>query len=500
MNSLSEVISLMSLKDRKSFKLYMHQRNKREDVQNIRLFKMIETDDINVEEKFISGKTNRDAYHALRKRLYDTLVDFMANRAFEKGTSEPHEVLRLIVVSSLFFEHKLYKAAFKCLAKAEAKALKLDHFSLLNETYQLQAQYAHFNATLLMDEIIEKYKANRRRMEMEEKLNMSYALLRKELAEIYHKGKVVDFRSLVKGIMKEQGISLDDILSFKSLYQILFIANEYASMNSDFTLVEPFTEKSYAFIAAKEDQAEGQLYYHIYILYLLANMHFRNRRFAESKEYLGRMHAQMQKQSAKYHSRFILRHSLLMALNENYSGAWQIALDITEKALKGVTAKSDQVDVNDLRMCAVIICVQQHDKAAFRHLRLFAHTDAWYENKMGMDWTIKKALVEILAHAEFDNAELALSRLKSFKRRYKKYLADVKEERVFAYSQLVERYLLKPEMVQHPDFTKGVVVLKTGGTGEDIFVLSFMAWLLAKANKRPVYEVILEMVRRPLSF
>ncbi|MGQ2983546.1 hypothetical protein [Flavobacterium sp.] len=494
MNSLTDVVLLMTSEEKQLFKAYLRTRNKRSDVQNIRLFKIIETDDINVEEKFIDGKDNRDAYHALRKRLYDTLVDFMANRAFEKGTSEPHEVLRLIVVSRLFFEHKLYKAAFKCLAKAEVKALKLDHFSLLNETYQLQAQYAHFNVGLSMAEVIGRYNANREKMEMEEKLNMGYALLRKDLADIYHKGKVVNFRTLVKGTMASLGISLDDILSFKSLYQILFIANEYASLNSDFSLVEPFTEKSYAFIAAKEDKAEGQLYYHIYILYLLANAHFRNRRFAESKDYLGKMFVQMQKQSAKYHSRFILRHSLLLALNENYSGAWQAALDLTEKALKTATAKSDPVDVNDLRMCAVIICVQQHDKAAFKHLKLFNHSDAWYEKKMGVDWAIRKALVEIAAYADHDNTELALSRLKSFKRRYKKYLADVNEERVFAFAQLVERYLLKPEIAQHPDFARGILSLKANDAKEDIFVVSFMAWLLAKAKKRPVYEVIMEMM------
>lgn len=495
MNSLNDIVSLMNLEEKQDFKGYLHSRNKRDDVQNVRLFKMIETDDINVQEKFLKGRKNSNAYHALRKRLYDTLVDFMANRTFEKGTSEPHEILRLIVVSRMFFEHKLYKAAYKCLAKAEAKAHRLDHFSLLNEIYQLQAQFAHFNPTLPLEAVIERYNANRRSMELEEKLSMGYALLRKELSEIYHKGKVVDFRALVRKTMEGLGISLDDILSFKSLYQILFIANEYASMNSNFTLMEPFTAKSYAFIAAKEDKADVHLYYHIYILYLLANMHFRNRRFEESKVYLDKMLAQMQKQSGKYYSRFILRHSLLAALNDNYSGLPQAALELTEKALKMANAKSDPVDVNDLRFCAVIISLQQHDKAAFKHLKQFTHTDSWYEKKMGMDWTIKKNLVEILAHADFDNTELALSRVKSFKRRYKKYLTDVKEERVFAYAQIVERYLLKPEIAKHPDFKNGILSLKTPEAQEDIFVLSFMAWLIAKIDKRPVYDVILEMMK-----
>ncbi len=495
MNSLNDIVNLMNSEEKQLFKDYLRSRNKRDDVQNIRLFKSIETDDINVAEKFLKGKNNSDAYHALRKRLYDTLVDFMANRAFEKDTSDAHEVLRLIVVSRSFFEHKLYKAAYKCLAKAEARANRLDHFSLLNEVYQLQAQFAHFNPALPLEDVIERYNTNRKNMAQEEKLNMGYALLRKELAEIYHKGKVVNFRALVKATMEAQGISLDEILSFKSLYQILFIANEYASMNSDFSLVEPFTERSYAFIAAKEDKAEVHLYHHIYILYLLANMHFRNRRFAGSKIYLDKMLAQMQKQSGKYYFRFILRHSLLVALNDNYSGTPQPAMEIVEKALKGITSKSDPVDVNDLRMCAVILCLQHNDKTVFGHLKQFIHSDAWYEKKMGMDWAIKKNLVEILAHAQFENTELALSRLKSFKRRYKKYLTDVKEQRVMEYALLVERYLLKPEIVKHPDFTKGILSLKGEGVQEDIFVLSFMAWLIAKADKRPVYEVILELMK-----
>jgi hypothetical protein len=493
-NSLSDIVNLMNVEEKQVFKAYLRVKNKRDDAQNVRLFKMLETDDINIEEKLLKGKNNSDAYHALRKRLYDTLVDFMANRAFEKGTSDAHEVLRLIVVSRLFFEHKLYKAAYKCLSKAEARALRLDHYSLLNEIYQLQAQYAHFHPALPLADVIGKYTANRKLMEQEEKLNLGYALLRKELADIYHKGKVVDFRMLVKDTMQAQGISLNDILSFKSLYQILFMANEYASMNSNFSLIEPFIEKSYAFIAAKEDKAEVHLYYHIYILYLLANIHFRNRRFEESKAYLDKMLEQMQKQSGKYYSRFILRHSLLAALNDNYSGNPGPAAKRAEEALKKAGTKADPTDVNDLLLCSVVFCLQQEDRTAFRHLKHFTHSDAWYEKKMGMDWAIKKSLVEILAYATFDNIELALSRLKSFKRRYKKYLIEVREERVMDYALLVERYLLKPEIVKYESFTNSILTLKSEGLQEDIFVLSFIAWLLAKIKKRPVYEVMMELL------
>ena len=151
------------------------------------------------------------------------------------------------------------------------------------------------------------------------------------------------------------------------------------------------------------------------------------------------MWLEMQKQGKKYHSRFFLRHTLLHALNENYSGNPGQAKGIVSKALLQ-TKNGDPADVNDIRLCIVVFCLQHGDREAFKFMNEFNHSDAWYEKKIGKDWAIKKCLVEILLHAEFENTETALSRLKSFKRRYKKYLAEVREQRVMDYAVLVERF------------------------------------------------------------
>ncbi|ULT26394.1 hypothetical protein KUH03_05670 [Sphingobacterium sp. E70] len=62
---------------------------------------------------------------------------------------------------------------------------------------------------------------------------------------------------------------------------------------------------------------------------------------------------------------------------------------------------------------------QFQDKLALAELRKLIRTDAWYEKKMGMLWTIRKGLLEILIHIQFADIDLAISRVKSFKRRYK---------------------------------------------------------------------------------
>jgi hypothetical protein len=494
MNAISDIMNLMDKNDNKAFTAYLVKKNKRDDVKNTRLFKLLETDDILGLKKLYGGQKNNDAYHALRKRMYDSLVDFMANRTFETTTSHAHEVLRLLVVSRYFLEHKLTGTAYKCLAKAEAKALPLEQFSLLNEIYHTQVQYAHLNPAFDLELAIKKLNDNRECMHREQQLNTGYALLRRELHEIQHKGKVIDFRAFIMGIMESLGIQLDKVLTFKSLYQILFIANEYATMNHNFALVEPFVHKSYDFIAAKGEQSEGQLYYHIYVLYFLANINFRNHRFEVSNAYLDTMEAEMQKQNGRYHGRFILRHQLLRAVNSNFTGNPAQAITIADKALKTAGKKADPQDLNDLRVCLAMFCVQQQDRTAFKYMRDFNRTDAWYEKHLGMLWAIRKNLLEILLYAGFGDTEPALARLKSFKRRYKKYLAEVNEQRVFDYALLVERYILKPEIASHPDFEKSIRALLNPESKEDLFILSFLGWLLAKAGKKTVYDVTLGLL------
>lgn len=495
MNALDEIISILTDVDVVVFKSYLKARNKRKDTVNIQLFELIKTDDIEGIKKLYPVE-NKDAYHALRKRLYDVLVDFMANRSFENDTSAAYEVLRLVVVSRIFLEHQLTKTAFKCLAKAAAKAQQEEHFGLLNEIYQTQIQYSHLNKDSSLDLLITQFKANRERLGKEEQLNMAYAVIRKELEEIYHEGKIIDFQLLIKNTIASFGISLQEILTFKSLYQMLFIANEYASILNDFSTIESFVLHSYTMIAHEEETSEKHLYYRIYILYLMANMHFRNYRFDISKSYLVKMKDQMLRQDKHYYNRFCLRYFIVASLNENYSGNPSHAIAIAAQALKD-NPKAIVEDRNDLRLMLVMLYVQQEEyQKGYKEMREFSHTDSWYEKKMGMDWTIKKNLMEIIVHAQLEHTELSLARLKSFRRRYKTYLVDVNEMRVLLYVQLLERYINKPQSCTSENYKTAFdqLLKRKQAAHADIFIISFMGWMWGIIQHKKTYAATLELL------
>lgn len=495
MNALQELMNILDDIDSKAFERYLIKKNKRLEKQDIKLFELLKTNDTDSIINLYAGK-NLPAYHALRKRLYDSLVDFMANRAFENDTSQEHEVLRLIVIGRKFLELKLIPTAFKCLVKAEVKAQQLEHYSLLNEIYSIQVQYAHQQDKFALEDVIDKFQDNSKKLHNEQQLNLAYALLRKELQEIYHKAKVTDLQQLITSTIAAYGISFTEILSFKSLYQILFIANEFASINNDFANIEAFAQKSYNALYNNQEQDNRQLYYQIYIMYFMANLALRNRKYEVSGTYLGKMDMLLQLHNGKYHNRFILRYCLISALNYQFSGNIGMAVHTLEKCLKDYK-KTDTADIADVRL-ALIMCLTQGEdyRSAHRELYLLGNTDSWYEKTMGMDWAIKKALLEIVVNIAMEYTEAALSRIAAFKRRYKKYLIQVKEERAMDYLKLLETCNNSPEKITGDAFkTQIQTLLKTNSQQQtDVFIISFLGWLWAKATKKPVYDITLGLI------
>jgi len=106
MNAVSGIINILSNTEKEEFIGYLKKKNKRHDTKNIQLFSLLKTDDI---KKEIVAKENKQALYALRKRLYQNLIEFIGNKRFESDTSEERVIVRLIIVCRVFFEHKLWR-------------------------------------------------------------------------------------------------------------------------------------------------------------------------------------------------------------------------------------------------------------------------------------------------------------------------------------------------------------------------------------------------------
>ena len=200
-------------------------------------------------------------------------------------------------------------------------------------------------------------------------------------------------------------------------------------------------------------------------------------------------------QQKKHFNTFKLKHELLLSLNLNYTNNQDKAIKILEPLIN--LKHPDLESLLDIHLSLIMFYFQKNDfKKASNLLSKFYHTDNWYIEKAGKEWVIKKNLIEILLFIELGYIDLVDSRLLSFKRLYYDYLKSIQQERVITYLFLVERYYKNPETVTSSKF-KNIVETSfkwIEKEREDIFVMSFYAWLKGKMNHQDIYSTTLNLI------
>lgn len=498
MIAIDTIISQFSTEEQQEFIKYLTYKNKRHDTKNVQLFKLLLANCPGKEiPKKLYGKDNKTAYHGLRKRLWSSLLDFMATQSLTHEVSVELDITKRVLVARNLLQQKQFKTAFKVLDKAEKKARESLHFSLLNEVYHTQIQYAHTTSFAPpLETLIGKFTANQKDFLQEEKLNMAYAVIKENLQKVVYQGEIISFQKLIQQTYERFEISQEIGLSYKSLYQLAQIVNSVASVTKDYFNVAPFLLENYKDISNRLKQTDKHLFYHIKVLYLIANIFFRKKEFAESLQYLSLMKIEMQKQKQRYYKSSLLTYQTLLALNQNYSGNSTEAIALLEEVAS--VKKYDLEVMLDILLSLIVFYFQQGEfKKAQQTFAKFYHTDKWYEEKAGVEWVIKKNLIELLLHIELGNISYVDSRFTSFQRKYYPFLKKAGEQRVITFLKFVKQYYNAPETVTSEVFKTSVESSFEWKSRieEDIFVMSFYAWLKAKMNKTDLYETTLQLVK-----
>ena len=484
MNSISIITRTFSEEDKREFLSFLQKKNRRGDTKNSTLFKLIDSGKTQDLDLKLYGKPSKNAYHALCKRLQDSLIDFVASKGFAGETSEEMDVLKLLLASRIFFEHREYKIGFKTLLKAERLALDLDVYSILNEIYHTKIQYAHLNDRLDLSEVIEASQENMKRFQQEQQLNMAYASIKAQMKGNSQK----PINDIITEAFSNFQIELDKTLTYKSLFQLMNITATAARLQSDYYPISPFMMTIYGIISEKQKIADKHLFYHIEILNLMAHTNFRLKDFKASKDFSEKMENEMLKKNGAYYKRFQEKLVVIKALNQNYTGQSKEAI---------TTLESYPNESLDIQLTLVMSLFQQTEFGnAYQIIKSMHHSDTWYEKKAGWIWVLKKNIIEILLLIELDKLDLVISRVKSFKARFAKPLKTLNEERVLIFVQLASYYYEHPEKVTAQNFKEKVEASfswKEAGR-EDIFVMSFYAWLKAKMERKNLYETTLELV------
>lgn len=487
---LKAIIQQFSKEESTAFKSFLLAKNKRHDTKNIVLYnhirKGIPTSQL---DHILYGKPNRNAFHALHKRLQDNLIDFIATRNFDTETSQDMQVFKWILAARLLYEQNLSKPALKLLNKATKKAQDLDLYTALIESYHTQLQYSHLHPEVNLEELTQQAIQCQQDFLNQEKLNIAYAHLKRSLSLSSELLKQPIDQTIFE-TLDQFGININSDLTLKSLFQLLEITNTAANLDHNYSDALPFILKAYSSLGQKQHLTAKHRVYHIQILYFMANTYFRLKDFKKSQTYLDQMLTAMQAASPSLYARFLPNYILIKSLCLNYSGNAQKAIDLLENHLKHKKNHDP-----DLILALTVFYTQQEEFAqALTTINTLKHTDTWYSKQLGTDWVLKKELVVLLVYFELEYIDLVQSQLRRFTRSYKPIIKA--KPRLNYFVQTISKLFKNPDSIEEERFRESVKTqfITDSLEREDIFMISFFAWIKAKIKKTPLYQTTLELL------
>jgi len=496
---LSDIIRSMSLEEQGKFVSFLKKKKQNPDSQKLKLYKLIKEEKVN--PKLISvklyGSDHKAAYHQLRKRLFREIVDFIANERFNQEEGNVLEITKLILTGKYLIESKNYKIGFKLLDDAENKAKEDNDVIALAEIYSLLVQFSHYNSSINLEDTIIKLKKNRELLIQDSNLNLAYATVKKTLEETRLKGIPIEIESILDEVFTRFNITEESGYNYKTLYQLIQIVSASANITKDYYHVAPFVTERYKIIANKDEENTRYVFSHLKLLYFIANIFFREKKFKNSNLYLEKMKSVIDSSNKKYEKIFGIKMNVLSALNNNYLGKKEEAIVAIEKAISG-TKDTKNKDYLDAMVVSSMINFQQknyrENQTIFSKLNA---TENWYNKTMGANWVMNKNLIEILTHIELDNIDYADARLESFLFKNQEYLKQ--DTRAMVFLKYLKTSYTHPEKLKTKEFMDGFynsVEIKPAAR-EDIYIMSFFAYLKSKMMGTDIYETTLKFFEKP---
>ncbi len=489
------LIDSLSEPERKDFVKFINSQRQLRQRKDLELFESLVVGNDEAKEKF--RQQNADAYHSLRKRLAKRLGDFVVLKRMEGDITSSSSLMGILSLARYLFERRSDEIAWYYLNKAEQKAQKEEQFEILNAIYLLQIENSHSEFAGDLDEIISRKKKNQTLRDEDEKATIACNLIRRELQRLVLEGGDIDFEAITQEVLKEY--ALDKIMAKRPrmLYNILTISRSVILAKKDFYSFEPYIIQQYQQAKSEYGFAKSSHYYKLSIIYMIAHVLYRNRKFKQAEVYIEELGEGLLAYDASQQQQFHARYILLKAGLLCYRGKLDAAVELLQRELPGNASLFSITDQVRLKLNLAIYHFLQGDfSEAIKTAHHIGHSNQWCIKYLGKEWLFKKSLMEIIAQYQSGNVDIAINLIRSFERAFSTLFDHPLYDRTRSFLGLIKKLIDEPNSFYVEDTWQTIeeTLTTVPEDQEDLQAMTFYAWIKAKYLKRDYYEVLLETV------
>lgn len=500
MDDLKVTIDTFSAENKKEFAYFIQRQKNKKGRKDLELFNLLQQKKTYTSQSLIARlypeQPNAVAYYALRKRLMQHLTDFIVLKQMEEDPTTGSTIMGLLSLAKYLFDVRADRLAWNMLRKAEKLGTDNEQFDLLNAVYNLQIEKADNEFAEDLETIIQKRNLNKILADEDERANIANSIISKRLEIARMQGRDLQFDTTIQEVLKTY--QLTEAVSQRPalFYKLMSIARSAVLARKDFFSFEPFIINQYQQAVANHGFSQAHQYYKLKLLYMLAHVLYRNRKFIQSNVYLQELLTALQKEGKSYYTSFYARYVFLKSANEAFLHNLNQSVALLEGLLQHKSVVLSQRDILTGQLgLSFLYFAQNAYQKSYKILLHIKHSDKWCEKIMGKEWVLKKNLGELIIQYEFGNLDMALEKLKAIEKAFKTLLSQPIYKNVAVFLQLLENLILQPDGATRKAFLKQVEEkLEFAPIGkEDLQSISYYAWLKSKMVNRSYYEVLLEL-------
>ena len=500
MDKLQELVNTFSNEDKREFRIFINRQKSKKKRKDLDLFELI---DQQFSPKIIQEKLystpNKVAYHTLRKRLLKHLTDFIVLKQIDDDTTATSSITGLISLATYLFTKQSYNLGWRFLLKAEQTAIDNEQYEILNNIYHLQLKRVDIEFAPDINDIYKKWNKNKILVNENEKANIAYNFIKKELNEIRIKGEDKNLEKIIGKLLKKY--ELTDLV-FKRpqiLYKVLDLTRRVMLSRKDFFAFEPYIIKAYDELIKQHGFSKRNHFYKINFLYMISHILYRNKKFTASNTYLDKMITSMEEYNKAYYLQFYPKYIQLKAANLSYMNDNQLAIDLLQKVDEDVLKK---MSTNETLNTQINLCVYYFNQTLYKEanqiIQTFNHSDSWLEKKMGKEWVLKKNLIEIIIQYELGNIDIVLNRIRAFHRNFSSLYNQPIYQRVAEFIEFIKTLIDNPNKIKKMDYKIALSdkLINAPQDQEDLQAMAFYCWMKSKIINQDYYSVLLDLVHK----
>jgi len=486
MDIINNIIQGMNKEDIRFFKLYLSRTNAEKDRIDIKLFDYIrKAGDKYDEEKIFSvlyDQADKNSFYRLKNRLTQDLNTSIYLQHFNKD--ETIYIFFLLSLAKYYITGNKFDVAMHFLQKAEMKALKIENYELLDLIYtdfiRLSAEIVSINPEIYLSKRKQNFeKINKLRQIGEILAIVTYKL---KLTQNFSPGENPIFRVLEKTVNE---ISNDEELKNSSnlRFKIYDAVSRTLLQRHDYTTLEDYLLKTYQEFISACLFSKSNHHIKLQMLTYLVNTLFKNKKHAESLEYVEKLKTAMDEYGAFLFDKymFFYYHSLVI----NYSAINpDKAIEVLEELSHKEKIKNTPYYEVFVYLNLGIIWFDKKDyRKAIANLNKLYQLDA-YKNTDEV-FKFKLSIAELMIRFELKDFDFLEYRIAQLQKEYSLLFAKPENAREKEFIEIIRSMMVVDEIERNKKLLIKIREFMKQGpdhSSDDTEMINYNNWLGGKLN------------------